>query len=163
MMTKRLLLMGGTSGLAVAVSVPSSATVSHATETFAVTHSDADWRKLLTPDQYAVLRQSATERPYSSPLLHEQRRGTFACAGCDLDLFSSCTKFDSRTGWPSFWTALDKSVGTTPDTSLGMERTSVHCTRCGGHLGHLFDDGPRPTGLRFCMNGVAMTFKPTTS
>jgi len=163
MMTKRLLLTGGTSGLAVAVGLPWPATVSHAAETFAVTHSDADWRKLLTPDQYAVLRQSATERPYSSPLLHEQRRGTFACAGCDLDLFASTTKFDSRTGWPSFWAALYKSVGTTSDTSFGMERTAVHCTRCGGHLGHLFDDGPKPTGLRFCMNGVAMTFRPAAA
>ena len=163
MMTKRLLLTGGTSGLAVALSPPWSATVLHAAETFAVTHSDADWRRLLTPDQYAVLRQSATERPYSSPLLHEQRRGTFACAGCDLDLFSSTTKFESRTGWPSFWAALDKAVGTAPDASFGMERTAVHCARCGGHLGHLFDDGPKPTGLRFCMNGVAMTFKPATA
>ena len=115
MMTKRLLLTGGTSGLAVALSPPWSATVLHAAETFAVTQSDSDWRKLLTPDQYAVLRQSATERAYSSPLLHEQRRGTFACAGCDLDLFSSTTKFESRTGWPSFWAALDKAVGTAPD------------------------------------------------
>lgn len=163
MMTKRLLLTGGTGGLAVAFSLRWPVSVSHAADTFAVTHGDAEWRKLLTPDQYAVLRQSATERPYSSPLLHEQRRGTFACAGCDLDLFASTTKFDSHTGWPSFWAALDNSVGTTDDTSLGMERTAVHCARCGGHLGHLFDDGPRPTGLRFCMNGVALTFKPATT
>ncbi len=163
MMTKRLLLTCGTSGLSPAVGSPWSATVSHAAETFAMSHSDAEWRKLLTPDQYAVLRQSATERPHSSPLLHGQRRATFACAGCDLDLFSSTTKSESRTGWPSFRAALDKSLGTASHTSFGMERTAVHCARCGGHLGHLFDDGPRPTGLRFCMNGVAMTFKPATA
>jgi peptide-methionine (R)-S-oxide reductase len=130
---------------------------------FAVTHSDAEWRKLLTPDQYAVLRQSATERPFTSPLLHEERKGVFACAGCSLDLFSSTTKFDSGTGWPSFWAPLEKGVGTTEDASFGMVRTAVHCSRCGGHLGHLFDDGPKPTGLRYCMNGVALTFKQASA
>src|SRR5262245_27560305 len=132
----------------------------NAAEKFEVTHTDAEWRKLLSPEQYAVLRQAATERPFSSPLDHEKRRGTYACAGCALDLYSSATKFDSGTGWPSFWKPLDNAVGTTTDTSLGMVRTAVHCRRCGGHLGHVFEDGPRPTGLRFCMNGVAMTFKP---
>jgi peptide-methionine (R)-S-oxide reductase len=133
---------------------------SAASQKFEVTHTDAEWRKLLTQDQYAVLRHEATENPFSSPLLHEKRRGTFACAGCALDLFSSTTKFDSGTGWPSFWAALDNAIGTTRDISLGMVRTAVHCRRCGGHLGHVFDDGPRPTGLRYCMNGVALTFKP---
>jgi peptide-methionine (R)-S-oxide reductase len=161
MMTRRLLLMGGAIGL-VAASGPWGA-VARAAQSFAVTHSDAEWRKLLTPEQYAVLRQSATERPFSSPLLHEERRGNFACAGCDLDLFASTTKFDSGTGWPSFWAPLDKAVGETRDTEFGMVRTEIHCSRCGGHLGHVFDDGPQPTGLRYCMNGAALTFKPASA
>jgi peptide-methionine (R)-S-oxide reductase len=159
-MTRRLLLTGAAVGLAAAAGSRWWAVPSRAADTFEVTRSDDDWRKLLTPDQYAVLRQSATERPFSSPLLHEARPGTFACAGCDLDLFSSTTKFDSHTGWPSFWAPLDKAVGTVEDTSFGMARTAVHCSRCGGHLGHVFPDGPKPTGLRYCMNGVAMTFNP---
>ena len=135
-----------------------------ATEPFAVTHSDDEWRKLFKPDQYAVLRQSATERPFTSPLLKEHRAGVFDCAGCDNGLFSSETKFDSGTGWPSFWAPLnDGAVGTMRDASLGMVRTAVHCSRCGGHLGHVFDDGPKVTGLRYCMNGVALTFKPAAT
>jgi peptide-methionine (R)-S-oxide reductase len=154
--TRRLFLVGGGAGLA-------SLLAAHpilAAETFEITRTDAEWRKLLTPDQYAVLRQEGTERPFASPLLHENRRGTFACAGCDLDLFSSTTKFESGTGWPSFWAPLDKAVATISDSSYGMVRTAVHCRRCGGHLGHVFDDGPKPTGLRYCMNGVALVFKP---
>lgn len=127
---------------------------------YQVTHTDAEWRKLLTPEQYAVLRQADTERPYSSPLNAEHRSGIFACAGCGLDLYSSRTKFDSHTGWPSFWAPLPRAIATQKDWSLAMLRTEVHCSRCGGHLGHVFDDGPPPTGLRYCMNGVAMTFKP---
>jgi peptide-methionine (R)-S-oxide reductase len=134
-----------------------------AAETFEVARSDVEWRKLLTPDQYTVLRQSGTERPFTSPLLHEKRRGTFACAGCDLDLFASTTKFESGTGWPSFWAPLENALATAPDTSYGMMRTAVHCRRCGGHLGHVFDDGPKPTGLRYCMNGAAMIFKPLSA
>jgi peptide-methionine (R)-S-oxide reductase len=130
---------------------------------FEVTHSDEEWRKLLTPDQFTILRQSGTERPYTSALLHEHRRGNFACAGCDLDLFSSATKYDSGTGWPSFWAPLDNAIATETDTSYGMVRTAVHCRRCGGHLGHVFDDGPKPTGQRYCMNGVALVFKPATA
>ncbi len=126
---------------------------------FEVTHTDAEWRKLLAPDQYAVLRDEGTERPYTSPLNDEHHVGTFSCAGCDRDLYSSSTKFDSGTGWPSFWKPLDKAVLETPDRSFGMVRTAVSCSRCGGHLGHVFPDGPLPTGLRYCMNGVAMRFK----
>ncbi len=129
-----------------------------AAKVYEVSHSDAEWRKLLTPDQYTVLRQEGTERPFTSPLLHEERIGDFACAGCDLPLFSSKTKFDSHTGWPSFWAPLENAVSETSDRSYGMARTAVSCRRCGGHLGHVFDDGPKPTGLRYCMNGVAMKF-----
>ena len=128
-----------------------------------VVHSDAEWRAMLTDDQYAVLRKEGTERPFTSPLLHEERRGTFACAGCALDLFSSTTKFDSGTGWPSFWAPLDNAVNTKEDRSFGIARTAVTCRRCDGHLGHVFDDGPKPTGLRYCMNGLALTFKPATA
>jgi peptide-methionine (R)-S-oxide reductase len=163
MITKRLLLTGGAVGLAVAGGASWRSGTSRAAESFEVTHSEAEWRKRLTPAQYAVLRQSDTERPFTSPLLHEERRGTFTCAGCDRDLFASTTKFESGTGWPSFWAPLDGAVGKTGDNSFGMERTAVHCSRCGGHLGHLFDDGPKPTGLRYCMNGVAMGFKPATA
>jgi peptide-methionine (R)-S-oxide reductase len=131
-----------------------------APEHFEVVYSDAEWRKRLTPAQYEILRQEGTERPYSSPLNDEHRAGTFACAGCALPLFSSRTKFDSHTGWPSFWMPLDHAVGTRTDSTFGMIRTEVHCRRCGGHLGHVFDDGPKPTGLRYCMNGLAMTFLP---
>ena len=125
--------------------------------------ADAEWRAKLTPDQYAVLRQEGTERPFTSPLLHEERKGIFACAGCGLDLFSSSTKFDSGTGWPSFWAPLDNAVNTHADKSYGMIRSAVTCRRCDGHLGHVFDDGPKPTGLRYCMNGLALTFKPATA
>jgi peptide-methionine (R)-S-oxide reductase len=163
MVTRRLLVTGGATGLTAALIASWRPAASGAAEAFEVTHSDTEWRKLLTADQYAVLRQEGTENAFTSPLLHEARRGNFACAGCDLDLFSSTTKFDSGTGWPSFWAPLEKAVGTTKDVSYGMVRTAVHCCRCGGHLGHVFDDGPKPTGLRYCMNGVAMTFKPAAA
>ena len=131
-----------------------------AAEAFEVTHSDSEWRAMLSPEQYEILREEGTERAYSSPLNNEHREGLFVCAGCNLPLFSSKTKFDSGTGWPSFWTPLDNAVATRQDRSLGVVREEVHCRRCGGHLGHVFDDGPKPTGLRYCMNGLALTFVP---
>jgi len=140
-------LMGG----AVAASSPAFG--------YEVTKNDAEWKKLLSPAAYNVLRHEATEAPFTSPLNDEHRKGIFACAGCGLELFSSDTKFDSGTGWPSFFRPLPNAVLISEDHSLFMERTEVHCRRCGGHLGHVFDDGPKPTGLRYCMNGVAMTFK----
>lgn len=129
---------------------------------YAVTHTDAEWRKLLTPAQYNVLRQAGTEMPFTSPLLKEHRTGTFTCAGCDLPLYSSKTKFDSGTGWPSFWAPLPGAVDESTDRTFGMTRTAISCHRCGGHLGHVFDDGPKPTGLRYCMNGVALKFEPAS-
>ena len=133
---------------------------SEAGAVFPVAHTDDEWEAALSDEQYRVLREHWTERPYSSPLDHETRAGVFACAGCGQALFSSSAKFDSGTGWPSFWTPLTDAVGTTIDRSYFMVRTEVHCSQCGGHLGHLFSDGPPPTGLRYCMNGVAMTFTP---
>jgi peptide-methionine (R)-S-oxide reductase len=127
---------------------------------FPVTHTEAEWRKLLTPEQYDVLRGHGTERPGSCALNYEKRAGTFVCVGCGQRLFVSQQKFESGTGWPSFTTPLDGAVETTVDRSHGMVRTEVHCSRCGGHLGHVFDDGPPPRHLRYCMNGVAMNFIP---
>jgi peptide-methionine (R)-S-oxide reductase len=127
---------------------------------YSVKKSDAEWKKELDPLQHHVLRDHGTERPFTSPLNKEHRAGQFACAGCDLPVYASETKFDSGTGWPSFWQPLPDAVGTSVDKSLFTTRTEVHCRRCGGHLGHVFDDGPKPTGLRYCMNGVALTFKP---
>jgi len=129
---------------------------------FEIEKSDAEWRARLTPQQYEILRNQGTERPWSSALLKEHRKGVFACAGCDLPLFSSETKFESGTGWPSFYRPLENAVGTIEDRSDGMVRTEVHCRRCGGHLGHVFDDGPKPTGLRYCMDGLALVFHPAT-
>ncbi|MHA3021252.1 peptide-methionine (R)-S-oxide reductase MsrB [Mycobacterium sp. BMJ-28] len=126
---------------------------------FPVTHTDAQWRELLSADQFDVLRRAGTETPYSSPLDHELRRGTYTCAGCTSALFSSDNKFDSGTGWPSFWKPLNGALFERTDGTLGMPRTEVLCRHCGGHLGHVFDDGPQPTGLRYCMNGVAMNFR----
>jgi peptide-methionine (R)-S-oxide reductase len=130
------------------------------TARFAVNHTPAEWQKLLGPQRYAVLREASTERPFSSSLLKEHRRGTFVCAGCALPLFNSATKFESGTGWPSFWKAIPGDIVTRADHSLLAERTEVLCRRCGGHLGHVFDDGPKPTGLRYCMNGLALNFRP---
>jgi peptide-methionine (R)-S-oxide reductase len=166
---RRFLLSTGTAVAALAAATrwrPLSAAqpdAGKAAEPFAVSHSDAQWRQVLTPAQYTVLRDEGTERPYSSPLNDEHRAGTFACAGCRLDLFSARTKFNSHTGWPSFWAPLDHAVATREDRSFGVSRVEVHCRQCGGHLGHVFDDGPQPTGLRYCMNGVAMTFTPAAT
>ena len=127
---------------------------------FPVAHSEAEWRRLLTADQFYILRQKGTERAGTSALNREHRPGTFVCAADGNPLFSSATKFDSGTGWPSFWRPLPGAIGTTTDWEVGYPRTEVHCARCGGHLGHVFDDGPRPTGKRYCMNGDAMMFRP---
>jgi peptide-methionine (R)-S-oxide reductase len=132
-------------------------------EHYAVEHTDEEWRKQLSPTAYTVLRQHGTERAFTSPLNREKRAGTFLCAGCGQELFSSQDKYESGSGWPSFIRPLPAAVGTETDESHGMVRTEVHCARCGGHLGHVFDDGPRPTGERFCMNGVALDFKPQSS
>ena len=126
---------------------------------FAVNHTPAEWKTMLGPQRFAILREAATERPFTSPLIKEHRRGTFVCAGCARPLYGSATKFESGTGWPSFWKPLAGAVVTKGDRSLLMERTEVLCSRCGGHLGHVFDDGPKPTGLRYCMNGLAMNFR----
>ena len=129
-------------------------------KSFPIRKTDAEWRKLLNREQYAVLRKHATERPFSSPLDREKRKGIFVCAADRNPLFASATKFDSGTGWPSFWRPLPGAIGTSTDRSLLIERTEVHCAKCGGHLGHVFKDGPPPTGLRYCMNGDAMLFVP---
>ena len=162
MINRRALFVAGVafSALAVSVRFGRSQTMS-TTETIDYRKlSDMDWRQRLTADQYMILRHHGTERPGSSPLNKEKRKGTFTCAGCDLPLFSSDTKFESGTGWPSFYQPLAGAVETRTDRSLFMTRTEVHCSRCLGHLGHVFDDGPQPTGLRYCMNGVALKFSP---
>jgi peptide-methionine (R)-S-oxide reductase len=132
-------------------------------ESFEVTKTEEEWRALLSDAQYAVLREEDTEPAGTSPLNNEKRKGIFHCAGCDLPLYPSETKYESGTGWPSFWDSLPGAIGTKEDNSLFMTRTEVHCRRCGGHLGHIFDDGPPPTGKRHCLNGLALTFKPATA
>jgi peptide-methionine (R)-S-oxide reductase len=134
-----------------------------AEENFEITKTPEEWKAILTPEQYAVLREEDTERPFTSALLEEKRKGTYNCAACDLPLYASETKYESGTGWPSFYDVLPNAVGKKEDNTLFTTRTEVHCRRCGGHLGHVFDDGPQPTGLRYCMNGVAMKFVPAVA
>jgi len=131
------------------------------TERFPVEKSDEEWRRILTPEQYSVLRGHGTERPGSCALLKEHRAGTFTCAACGQRLFVADRKFESGTGWPSFFAPLEGAIGTTEDRTFAMKRVEVHCNNCGGHLGHVFEDGPPPTGLRYCINGVALTFEPS--
>ena len=163
MITRRHLIGGGVAGIALVFAAPWRLKAGQARQQFEVTRTDPEWKKLLTPAQYQVLRHEGTERAFTSALLNEKRRGTYACAGCNLDLFASTTKYDSRTGWPSFWAPLDQALGVTRDTTLGIVREEVHCRRCGGHQGHVFDDGPKPTGLRYCINGVSLTFRPDSA
>jgi peptide-methionine (R)-S-oxide reductase len=160
MLTRRNMILAGTA-LASVAGLWWIYGTSEARGRFEIERTDAEWRGLLTRAQFDVLRLHRTEAPGSSPLNQEKRKGTYACAGCALPLFSSDTKYDSRTGWPSFFEPLANALGTKRDFALLIPRTEVHCRRCGGHLGHVFDDGPPPTGLRYCMNGVAMTFTPS--
>ena len=163
MLTRRALTLGGGAALlggAGLLALRTQSVAEAAPGTFEVTLSEAEWRQKLSPEAFAVLRGRGTERAFSSPLDAEKRAGAFHCAGCELPLYSSETKFDSGTGWPSFWAPIDGAIGTAEDNTLFTARTEVHCSRCGGHLGHVFEDGPPPTGLRYCMNGVALNFVP---
>ena len=162
MIARRTLLLGATAiaGVSAAGVLGRGARSESAEGSFEVARSDAEWRETLTPEQYRVLREEGTEPAGTSPLLSEKREGTYHCAGCDNSLYPSSTKYESGTGWPSFWDALPGAVGTREDRSFFMVRTEVHCARCGGHLGHIFEDGPEPTGLRHCINGLALTFQP---
>ena len=163
MISRRTMLLGAAGALAVIAATRWSATDAAPGGQFEVEKSDEEWRRILTPAQYDILRRHGTERAGTSPLNKEKRKGTYACAGCDLPLFSSDTKYESGTGWPSFYRPLANAVGTKADKSFFMTRTEVHCRRCGGHLGHVFEDGPPPTGLRYCMNGLALKFIPGAS
>jgi peptide-methionine (R)-S-oxide reductase len=164
-MKKRNFLLAGAATVGVVLfsrNLPKNTeNIAKAADTFEIMRTEEEWQKILTPEQFRVLRKHGTERARTSPLDKEYGKGTFVCAGCELPLFASTTKFDSGTGWPSFFAPLDNAVGTTTDKSMFMTRVEVHCKRCGGHLGHVFDDGPNPTGLRYCMNGVSLKFIPS--
>ena len=162
-MTRRNLglgAVGAAAGLGLSRLFGGGASAAREGKVFPVNLSEEEWKKRLSAEQFYVLREHGTERAGTSPLNHEKRKGTFVCAGCDAPLFTADTKFESGTGWPSFFRPIEGAVGTSEDNSFFMRRTEVHCARCGGHLGHVFEDGPPPTGLRYCMNGVAMKFKP---
>jgi peptide-methionine (R)-S-oxide reductase len=170
MMVSRRQILLGTAGVAAAAaggalllrgySAPSTAATAAGEAKFEITKTPEEWREILTPQQYAVLREHDTEARWTSPLNEEKRKGIFACAGCDLPLFKSETKFESGTGWPSFYAPIEGNIRMQRDYSWGMARDEVHCRRCGGHLGHVFNDGPKPTGLRYCINGVSLKFIP---
>ena len=159
MISRRNAILGGTA-LASAAALWWVYDISEARGTFEIERSDSEWRAMLSRAQFEVLRLHRTEPPGSSVFNHNKRKGTYACAGCALPLFASETKYDSRTGWPSFWQPLPNALGTKKDYALLIPRTEVHCRRCGGHLGHVFEDGPKPTGLRYCINGVSLKFVP---
>ncbi len=158
MMTRRHMLVGGIAAVAAGWQIWRTPAEAGSKATFEIVKSDDEWRKILTKQQFYVLRKSGTERPFTHPLNDNKIAGTYHCAGCELPLYSSETKFDSRTGWPSFWAPLENAVGTSTDYFIGYPRTEVHCKRCGGHLGHVFNDGPPPTGKRHCLNGVSLKF-----
>ncbi|MGZ3517236.1 MAG: peptide-methionine (R)-S-oxide reductase MsrB [Vulcanimicrobiaceae bacterium] len=159
LITRRALIGGGAAALgALAYRALIPAGAAQPSASYQVTHTDAEWQKLLGPDRYAILREGGTERAFSSPLNNEHRGGMYACAGCNLWLFSSTTKYDAGEGWPSFYRPLPNVLRTHTDYEIGYARTEVHCRRCGGHLGHVFDDGPAPTGLRYCIDGLALKF-----
>jgi peptide-methionine (R)-S-oxide reductase len=159
-MIDRRTLLGSAGAVVVGVMLFGRSSEAVSSGHFEVSRTPAEWQHILGPQRYAILREASTETAFTSPLLNEHRRGTFTCAGCDLPLYSSATKYDSGTGWPSFWKPLPNAIVTRSDRSLIMERTEVLCRRCGGHLGHVFPDGPKPTGLRYCMNGLALKFVP---
>jgi peptide-methionine (R)-S-oxide reductase len=167
MMTRRNLGLGAVGAAAAGFGLSrlfgGEASEARESKVFPVNYSDDEWRKRLSREQYYVLREHGTERAGTSPLDQEKRKGTFVCAACDTPLFTADTKYESGTGWPSFFRPIEGAVGTSEDNTFFMKRTEVHCANCGGHLGHVFEDGPAPTGLRYCMNGVAMTFKPANA